>query len=126
MIQEIIHTDKAPKAVGPYSQAVKIGDLIFVAGQLPVDPDTGEIVRGDIRHQTKQVLLNVEAVLAAAGGTLGHVVKTTVFLTDMKDFADMNETYAEFFKDRPPARACIEVAALPRGVSIEIEAVASL
>lgn len=126
MIKEVIHSDRAPRALGPYSQAVKIGNLIFVAGQIPVDPDTGEIVQGDIRRQTKQVLLNVEAVLAAAGATLGHVVKTTVFLTDMNDFTNMNETYAGFFMDRPPARACIEVTALPRGVSIEIDAVASL
>jgi 2-iminobutanoate/2-iminopropanoate deaminase len=124
MNKEIIQTDSAPKAIGPYSQAVKIKDFIFVSGQIPVDPGTGDLVEGDIGIQTRQVLSNVRAVLAAAGASLENVVKTTVFLTDMGNFTAMNDVYATFFPSSPPARACVEVRGLPKGVPVEIEAVA--
>jgi len=119
-----VSTEKAPPAIGPYSQAIKFGDLVVVSGQIPMDPASGEIVSGDIRTQTRQVLNNLAAVLDAAGTSLDHVVKTTVFIADMDDFADMNAVYAEFFKTTPPARACVEVSRLPKDVHVEIEALA--
>lgn len=120
----VVATDKAPAAVGPYSQAIRAGGLVFTAGQIAMDPATGRLVGGDIQAQTRRVLLNLQAVLEAAGTTLANVVKITVFLKDMGDFAAMNAVYAEFFAERPPARSAVQVAALPLGADIEIEAVA--
>lgn len=124
MEKEIIKTDKAPEAIGPYSQAVKIDRIIFVSGQIPIDPATGDIVTGDVQAQTRQVLNNLKAVLAAAGSSLDKVVKTTLFITRMVDFPRINDVYAEFFPEQPPARACVEVSALPKGVDVEAEAIA--
>ncbi|MEL7562390.1 RidA family protein [Dehalogenimonas sp. 4OHTPN] len=123
MSKEIIHTDKAPKAIGPYSQAVKAGNLLFTSGQLPINPATGEI-KGDMTAQTRQTLENLKAVIEAAGGTLQDAVKATVFITDLKGFAAMNAVYAEFFPNWPPARSTVEVSGLARGALVEIEAVA--
>ena len=124
MEQREVKTDQAPKAIGPYSQAIVAGDLIFASGQIPIDPETGEIVDGPVERQTEQVLKNLGAVLEAAGSDLAHVVKTTVYLDSMDDFAVFNETYAAFFREPYPARATVEVAKLPKGVLVEIEAVA--
>lgn len=126
MKREIISTDRAPAAVGPYSQAVTAGEFVFTAGQIPIDPETGKMAAGDVQDQTRQALKNVRAVLEAAGTSLDRVIKTTVFITDMGEFARMNEVYAEFFSEQPPARACVEVAALPKGARVEIEAIALL
>ena len=126
MSKEIIQTDQAPGAIGPYSQAIKKNSMVFVSGQIPMDPSTGEIVVGDIQTQTRQVLNNVEAVLKAAGATLDDVVKATVFITSMDDFPQINEVYGEYFKNDPPARACVEVSRLPKSVQVEIEAIAIL
>lgn len=124
MKKTIVHTDKAPAAVGPYSQAVKIGELVYTAGQIALDPATGQIVEGDVQAQTEQVLKNLQAVLKAAGSSLKNVVKTTVFLQDMGDFAAMNEVYGRYFDKKPPARSTVQVAGLPLGAQVEIEAVA--
>jgi len=124
--RSIISTEKAPAAVGPYSQAVRIGDLVYTAGQIPLDPATGTMVSKNIEAQTRQVLHNVSAVLEAAGSGLDRVVKVTVFMTDLGQFAQMNAVYAEFFPDAPPARSAVEVSALPLGAMIEMEAVAVL
>jgi len=124
MKKKIVHTDDAPAAVGPYSQAVKIGDLVYTAGQIPLDPATGKMVEGDVQAQTERSLLNLQAVLKASGSSLKNVVKTTVFLQNMGDFAAMNEVYGRFFTKNPPARSAVEVAALPLGAQVEIEAVA--
>jgi 2-iminobutanoate/2-iminopropanoate deaminase len=126
MSKQIIATDKAPQAIGPYSQAVRAGDFIFCSGQIPMDPETGELVTGGIGAQAERVLNNIRAVLEAAGAGLDRVVKCTVFLADMDDFAGMNEVYGRFFREGPPARAAVEVSRLPRGVGVEIEAVAYL
>lgn len=126
MHRDIISTDRAPAAIGPYSQAVKTQDLIFVSGQLPIDPDTGNLVTGDIRDQTRQAMQNLGAILAAAGSSFDHIVKTTLFIADMDQFGTINEIYAEFFAGQPPARACVQVARLPRDAGIEVEAVALL
>ncbi len=123
-MKQIIKTERAPQAIGPYSQAVKAAGFVFASGQIPIDPATGEFVAGGVAEQTEQVLKNLSAVLEAAGTTLGQVVKTTVFLADMKDFAAMNEVYARFFTEHPPARATVEASALPRGARVEIEAIA--
>ncbi len=122
----VIHTDGAPKAIGPYSQATEHDGWVFLSGQVAIDPATGQVVDGGIEAQTERVLRNLEAVLAAAGGTLANVVKTTVYLKSLDDFARMNGTYARFFKERPPARATVEVSRLPRDVRVEIDAVARL
>ena len=119
-----IATDGAPKAIGPYSQAIAAGELIFCAGQVALDPASGESVTGDIRVQTERVLDNLSAVLAAAGSDLRHVVKTTVYLIDFTDFTAMNEVYAKRFGDHRPARATVGVSALPKGLRVEIECVA--
>ena len=119
-----VHTDKAPKAIGPYSQAATHGDLIFTAGQIALDPATMELVPGGVAEQTERVLANIKAVLEAAGSSLGQVVKTTVFLVDMADFAAMNEVYARAFGDHRPARSTVAVVGLPRNVRVEIEVVA--
>ena len=123
-VREIIQTDHAPAAIGPYSQAIKTNGLIFASGQIPIDPKSGQFVEGGIREQTKQVLKNLAAVLEAAGSSLSQVVKTTVFLADMQEFGAMNEVYGEFFKEEPPARATVEAARLPRDARVEIEAIA--
>jgi 2-iminobutanoate/2-iminopropanoate deaminase len=120
----IVATDAAPKAIGPYSQAVAAGELIFCAGQVALDPASGESVTGDVRVQTERVLDNLAAVLTAAGSDLRHVVKTTVYLVDFNDFAAMNEVYAKRFGDHRPARATVGVSALPKGLRVEIECVA--
>ncbi len=124
MNKQIIATDKAPAAVGPYSQGVRLGDFIFTAGQLGIVPGTKEFAGPDIESQTHQALENLKAVLGASGSCLEHVVKTTVFLQDMGEFARMNGVYAEFFPEGPPARSAVQVAALPLGGRVEIEAVA--
>jgi len=123
-VRERIHTDKAPAAIGPYSQAIRAGGFVFASGQIPTDPATGEFVKGGIAEQTEQVLKNLKAVLEAAGSGLDKIVKTTVFLADMKEFAQMNEVYARFFADAPPARATVAALGLPRDARVEIEAVA--
>jgi len=125
-MREVVYTTGAPAAIGPYSQGIKVaaGKLVFTAGQIPIDPATGNMVAGDIKAQTRQVLQNVKAVLAAAGSSLEQVVKTTVFLTDLDDFAAMNEVYAGFFSENPPARSAVEVKALPKGARVEIETIA--
>ncbi len=120
----VIATDQAPAAVGPYSQGIRAGKFVFTAGQIPMDPATGKLVGGDIQAQTRRVLQNVQAVLEAAGASLADVVKVTVFLLDMGNFKAMNEVYAEFFTENPPARSAVQAAALPLGVDIEIEAIA--
>jgi 2-iminobutanoate/2-iminopropanoate deaminase len=123
-VKEIISTDKGPKAIGPYSQAVKANGLIFTAGQIPFDPATGELVNGDITLQTTRVLENLKAIVEAAGSSLDQVVKTTVYLKDMGDFAAMNEVYARYFSAKPPARSTVEVSRLPRDVRVEIDIIA--
>ena len=119
-----ITTSEAPAAIGPYSQAVMAGNLVFVSGQIPIDPKTGQLVTDDISVQTEQVLRNIEKILEAAGSSLGQVVKTTIYLNDMADYPKVNETYARFFSDSPPARATVEVSRLPKDVGVEIEAIA--
>ena len=123
-MKDIIATDRAPKAIGPYSQAVRAGNLVFASGQIPINPATGEFVTGGIAEQTEQVLRNLRAVFEAAGLNLNQVVKTTVFLLDMDDFTVMNEVYARFFGQQPPARATVQAARLPRDARVEIEAIA--
>ena len=125
-MKEVIHTDKAPAAIGPYSQAVKVGDLMFTSGQVPIDPETGAVVEGGIQEQARQSLNNIKAILNAAGTNMGAVVKTTVFLQNMEDFAAMNEVYAQFFHEPYPARSAVQVARLPKDVLVEIEAIAQL
>lgn len=125
-MKHIVATDKAPKAIGPYSQAVVFNGLVFCSGQIPLDPATGALVQGGVAEQTARVLDNLAAVLEAAGSSLDSVLKTTVFLKDMSDFSAMNEVYARYFKTNPPARATVEAARLPRDVRVEIEAVAHL
>jgi 2-iminobutanoate/2-iminopropanoate deaminase len=124
--RKAILTDKAPKPIGPYSQAVQYGNLVFTSGQIPIDPATGNLVVGDIVKETEQVFVNLAAVLAAAGTSLDRAVKTTVFLTDMGSFGKVNEVYARYFREPFPARSTVQVAALPKGVSVEIEVVAEV
>lgn len=124
MERRIIQTDSAPRAMGPYSQAVRTGEFIFCAGQIPLDPATGKLVEGDISAQTRRALTNLGNVLAAAGSDLSRVLKTTVFLANLDDFKAMNEVYAEFFANQPPARSTVQVARLPAGALVEIEAIA--
>ncbi len=126
MEKQIISTPNAPAAVGPYSQAVKVGDWIFTAGQLGIVPGTKEFAGPDVESQTRQALENIRAILKEAGSCLRHVVKTTVFLQDMGEFPRMNSVYAEFFPEEPPARSTVQVAALPLGARVEIEAVATV
>ena len=123
-MKETISTENAPGAIGPYSQAVKTGNMVFCSGQIPIDPATGEFVSSDVAEQTRQVLKNLSAVLEAAGINLNNVVKTTVFLADMNDFTAMNEIYAEFFSENKPARATVQAARLPRDARVEIECIA--
>ena len=124
-MKETVSTDKAPGAIGPYSQAVKVGGLVFCSGQIPIDPATGEFVSEAIVEQTEQVLKNLGEVLSAAGTSLDNVVKTTVFLSDMGDFAEMNEVYGRFFSENKPARATVQAARLPRDARVEIDCIAT-
>ena len=126
MAKEVVSTAKAPAAIGPYSQAIRVGNLLFVSGQSPLDPGTGEIVVGDIRAQTRQVLTNLSAIVEAAGSSLARVAKTTVYLRDLSEFAAMNEVYAEFFGSEPPARATVQVARLPRDAAVEMDLIAEV
>ncbi len=126
MNKVIISTENAPAAIGPYSQAVRIGNLVFTSGQIPIDPQTGQIVAEDIKSQTRRVLDNVAAVLEAAGTSLENVIKATVFIKNMNDFAEINAVYGEYFPVQPPARSTVEVARLPKDVGVEIEVVASI
>ena len=123
---KVIKTTKAPAAIGPYSQAIQVGNLIYSSGQIPINPATGTFVEGGIKEQTRQVLNNVKAILEEAGLTMNNVVKTTVFMADMGDFADMNTVYAEFFNEPFPARSAVAVKSLPKGALVEIEVVASI
>ncbi len=123
---QAIHTEKAPKAIGPYSQAIKVGNLVFASGQVPIVPATGEFVEGGIQEQTRQALTNAQAILEEAGTSLKNVVKTTVYLFDMANFAAMNEIYAEFFTQPYPARSAVAVKALPKGALVEVECIAEL
>ena len=123
-MKKVICTAKAPSAIGPYSQAIQVGNLVYTSGQIPIDPATGNFVDGGIKEQTRQSLLNVKAVLEEAGMTMEQVVKTTVFLADMNDFADMNAVYATFFSEPYPARSAVAVKTLPKGALVEIEVVA--
>jgi 2-iminobutanoate/2-iminopropanoate deaminase len=123
-VKQIIATDRAPRAIGPYSQAVRAGNMLFASGQIPIDPATGEFVPGGVAEQTEQVMRNLSAVFEAAGAALNQIVKTTVFLADMKDFTAMNEVYGRFFGENPPARATVQAAGLPRDAKVEIEAIA--
>ena len=123
-MKKIIYTELAPKAIGPYSQAVEAGGMLFISGQVPIDPTTGKVIEGGIKEQTEQVMKNIEAILHEAGYTLDDVVKSTCLLSDMANFAAMNEVYASFYTDQPPARAAYGVVQLPLGVMIEIETIA--
>lgn len=125
MAKKIVSSDRAPKAIGPYSQAVDSGDLVFLSGQIPLDPASGQFVGvGDVVAQTERVIQNMKGVLEAAGLTLGHVVRTTVYMVDLAEFAKMNEVYAKYFAAEPPARSTVQVSALPRGARVEIDAIA--
>jgi endoribonuclease L-PSP len=123
-MKEVVYTEAAPKPIGPYSQAVKTGNMLFVSGQIPIDPKTGEVVKGGIKEQTQQVLENIKAVLEAAGYTLNDVTMAFVFLADMNMFPEYNEVYAQYFKEKPPARVTVQAARLPRDVLIEIAVIA--
>ncbi len=123
-MKEVVHTSAAPKAIGPYSQAIRAGAMLFLSGQIPLDPATGSLVDGDIRLQTDRVLDNLQSILVAGGLGFAHVVKTTLYLTDLADFAQVNEVYGRRFGEAPPARTTVQVAALPRGARIEIDLIA--
>ncbi|MCC6032340.1 MAG: RidA family protein [Pyrobaculum sp.] len=123
-MKEVIYTEAAPRPIGPYSQAIKAGNMLFVSGQIPIDPKTGEVVKGGIKEQTRQVLENIKAVLEAAGYTLNDVTMAFVFLADMNMFPEYNEVYAQYFKEKPPARVTVQAARLPRDVLIEIAVIA--
>lgn len=125
-MREAVATDKAPRAIGPYSQAVRMGNLLFCSGQIPLDPLTGQLATGDIAAQTRQVFANLGAVLAEAGASFAHVARTTVYLADMQDFVEMNEVYATFFTAPAPARSTVQAAGLPRNARIEIDVIAVL
>jgi 2-iminobutanoate/2-iminopropanoate deaminase len=124
-MKKVISTTKAPAAIGPYSQAIQVGNLVYTSGQIPIDPTTGNFVEGGIKEQTRQSLTNVKAILEEAGLSMADVVKTTVFMADMNDFADMNSVYAEFFAEPYPARSAVAVKTLPKGALVEIEVVAA-
>ena len=123
-MKKVINTNQAPAAIGPYSQAIKVGNLVYTSGQIPINPATGNFVEGGIKEQTRQSLTNIKAILEEAGLSMNNVVKTTVFLADMNDFADMNSVYAEFFAEPYPARSAVAVKTLPKGAIVEIEVVA--
>lgn len=124
-MKKVISTDKAPAAIGPYSQAIEIGDLVFCSGQISIDPATAQVFTGDVKTQTEMVMKNIDGVLKAAGLGYKNIVKTTIFLTSMNDFATVNEVYGKFFPENPPARSTVAVAGLPKGVNVEIEVIAS-
>lgn len=124
-MKQVISTHQAPAAIGPYSQAIRVGNLLYTSGQIPINPATGSFVEGGIKEQTRQSLSNIKAILEEAGLTMAHVVKTTVFMADMNDFADMNAVYAEFFTEPYPARSAVAVKTLPKGALVEIEVVAA-
>ncbi len=126
MQKEIISTKDAPQAIGPYSQAIRFGNLIFVSGQIPIEPEAGKILKGDIKEQAKLILENLNNVLAAGGSSLDNVLRTTIFLTDLEDYPAVNETYAQYFNDLPPARSTVQVAKLPMDAQIEIDAIACI
>ena len=123
-MKQVISTHQAPAAIGPYSQAIQVGNLVFTSGQIPINPTTGQFAEGGIKEQTRQSLTNIKAILEEAGLTMAHVVKTTVFMADMNDFADMNAVYAEFFAEPYPARSAVAVKTLPKGALVEIEVIA--
>ena len=123
-MKQVISTPKAPAAIGPYSQAIQVGNLVYTSGQIPIDPSTGAFVEGGIKEQTRQSLTNVKAILEEVGLSMNNVVKTTVFMSDMNDFAEMNSIYAEFFSEPYPARSAIAVKTLPKGALVEIEVIA--
>lgn len=125
-MKKVISTTKAPSAIGPYSQAIQVGNIVYTSGQIPIDPATGVFVDGGIKEQTRQSLLNVKAILEETGLTMANVVKTTVFMADMNDFADMNAVYAKFFAEPYPARSAVAVKTLPKGALVEIEVVAGV
>lgn len=125
-MREAVQTDAAPAAIGPYSQAIRAGSLLFISGQIPLDPESGAVVDGDITVQTHRVMKSLGAILRAAGADFTHVVRTTIFLTDLRDFAEVNEAYGSYFTDPAPTRATVQVAALPKGVRVEIDAIAEL
>jgi 2-iminobutanoate/2-iminopropanoate deaminase len=125
-MNEVVSTENAPGAIGPYSQAIKAGGFVFCSGQIPIDPATGKFISDDVGEQTEQVFRNLEAVLKAAGSALGNVVKTTVFLADMNDFAAMNDVYSRFFTENKPARATVQAARLPRDARVEIDCIATV
>ncbi len=124
MPKQVVSTEKAPKAIGPYSQAVVAGDLVFISGQIPLDPQTQQMVQGDVRVQTERVMDNLAALLASAGTTFANVVKASIFLADLNDFAAVNEVYGKRFPSTPPARSTVQVAALPKGARVEIDLIA--
>jgi 2-iminobutanoate/2-iminopropanoate deaminase len=126
MQKDIISTSKAPQAIGPYSQAVRFDNLLFISGQIPLEPGSGEILKGDIKAQTKQILENLKGVLTAGGSSLDNVLRTTIFLTDLEDYADVNEMYTQFFEKSMPARSTVQVSRLPMEVRIEIDAIAGI
>lgn len=126
MNNQVINTNDAPAAIGPYSQAIKAGNMLFISGQGPFNPKTMEIVEGDVKAQTSQVLKNIDAILKEAGASFSNVVKTTVFIKDMEDFSEINEVYVEYFGEHKPARSCVEVARLPKDIKVEIELIAVL
>ena len=126
MTKQIVHTNNAPQPVGTYSQAVISGNILFVSGQLPIDPDSGELVEGSFKERARQVLNNLKNIVEAAGASMNEVVKTNVFLTDLSHFTELNEVYSEFFTSEPPARAAVQVSKLPLGTDIEIECIAEL
>ena len=124
MQKKPINTTEAPEAIGPYSQAIRVGDFLYTSGQISLDPKTMEMITGNIELETEKVLQNIEAILSAEGLNFGHVIKTTVYLTDLSEFARMNQVYEKFFSNTKPARACVQVAALPKGAKVEIDAIA--
>lgn len=125
-MKKVIKTTKAPAAIGPYNQAIQVGNLVYTSGQIPIDPATGNFVEGGIKEQTRQSLLNVKAILEEAGLTMSDVIKTTVFMADMNDFSDMNAVYSEFFPEPYPARSAVALKTLPKGALVEIEVVAGV
>ena len=124
MQKKSVKTTEAPEAIGPYSQAIRIGDFLYTSGQISLDPKTMEMITGNIELETEKVLQNIEAILSAEGLNFGHVIKTTVYLTDLSQFTRMNQVYEKFFSNTKPARACVQVAALPKGAKVEIDAIA--
>lgn len=126
MQKNIISTNKAPQAIGPYSQAVQFNNLLFISGQIPIEPKSGEIVKGNIKEQTKQILENLNGILTAGGSSLNNVLRTTIFLTNLEDYADVNEMYTQFFDKSMPARSTVQVSRLPMDVQIEIDAIAGI